>query len=125
MTAPAADGGEWNQLSLESGSFLRREIDHFLSVATTSFIRGLGNRQFDLIFADTWPGKFDHLEEALELLSSGGLYVIDDLLPQANWPDGHAPKVSALINTLEADRRLALCKLSWSSGIIIATRRAT
>ena len=91
----------------------------------SSFLRGLDNRQFDLIFADTWPGKFDHLEEALELLSSGGLYVIDDLLPQANWPDGHAPKVSALINTLEADRRLALCKLSWSSGIIIATRRAT
>jgi predicted O-methyltransferase YrrM len=91
----------------------------------SSFLRGLGNRQFDLIFADTWPGKFDHLEEALELLSSGGLYVIDDLLPQANWPDGHAPKVPALINQLEADRRLALCKLSWSSGIIIATRRAT
>ena len=61
----------------------------------------------------------------LKLLSSGGLYVIDDLLPQANWPDGHAPKVPALINKLEADQRLVLCTLSWPSGIIIATRRAT
>jgi hypothetical protein len=26
---------KWNQLTLESGSLLRREIDHFLSVATT------------------------------------------------------------------------------------------
>jgi predicted O-methyltransferase YrrM len=90
-----------------------------------SFLRGLANRQFDLIFADTWAGKFDHLRDALELLSPGGLYVIDDLLPQANWPDGHAPKVLALVNKLEADQRLVVCKLSWSSGIIIATRRAT
>jgi predicted O-methyltransferase YrrM len=89
-----------------------------------SFLRGLGDRQFDLIFADTWPGKFDHLKDALEVLSPGGLYVIDDLLPQPNWPDCHAPKVPVLINQLEADPRLVLCRLSWSSGIIIATRRA-
>jgi predicted O-methyltransferase YrrM len=89
-----------------------------------SFLRGLGDRQFDLIFADTWPGKFDHLEDALKLLSPGGLYVIDDLLPQPNWPDGHTPRVLVIINELEADSRLVLCKLCWSSGIIIATRRA-
>ena len=29
------------------------------------------------------------------------MYVIDDLLPQPNWPDGHAPKVPALIDDLE------------------------
>jgi len=37
---------------------------------------------FDLVFADTWPGKFSHLEEALALVAPGGFYVIDDLLPQ-------------------------------------------
>jgi predicted O-methyltransferase YrrM len=89
-----------------------------------SFLRGLGGHQFDFIFADTWSGKFNHLEDALELLNRGGLYVIDDLLPQSNWPDGHAPKVPVLINQLETDPRLVLCKLSWSSGIIIATRGA-
>jgi predicted O-methyltransferase YrrM len=88
-----------------------------------SFLRRLGGHKFDLIFADTWPGKFDHLEPALELLRPGGLYVVDDLLPQANWYDEHAPKVAALIDQLEADGRLVLCKLSWASGIIIATRR--
>jgi len=90
-----------------------------------SFLRGLGSSRFDLIFADTWPGKFDHLQDALELLNPGGLYVIDDLLPQPNWSDDHAPKIPLLINHLETDPRLVLCKLSWSSGIIIATRRAT
>jgi len=88
-----------------------------------SLLRELGERQFDLIFADTWPGKFDHLEDALALLRPGGFYVIDDLLPQPNWPDGHAPKVDALVAQLERDRRLSLCKLCWSSGMIIATRR--
>jgi len=89
-----------------------------------SLLRELRGLQFDLIFADTWPGKFDHLEEALALLRPGGLYVIDDLLPQPNWPDHHAPKVAALVAQLERDRRLTLCKLCWSSGIVIATRRA-
>ena len=89
-----------------------------------SLLRELRERQFDLIFADTWPGKFDHLEDALVLLRPGGLYVIDDLLPQPNWPHYHAPKVAALVAQLEHDRRLVLCKLCWSSGIIIAALRA-
>jgi predicted O-methyltransferase YrrM len=91
-------------------------------VAFLSTLRGC---EFDLIFADTWPGKFDHLEDALRLLRPGGLYVIDDLLPQANWPEGHASKVPSLIAQLEADPRLTVCKLAWSSGLVVATRRAT
>ena len=45
---------------------------------------------YDLIYADAWPGKFTHLDEALNCVRQGGFYVVDDLLPQANWPDGHA-----------------------------------
>jgi predicted O-methyltransferase YrrM len=43
------------------------------------------NATFDLIFADAWPGKYSHLDETLSLLKPGGLYVIDDMLPQPNW----------------------------------------
>ncbi len=57
--------------------------------------------RFDLIFADSFPGKFTHLDEALALLQPGGLYVIDDLLPQPTWDDDHAPKVARLIAELE------------------------
>ncbi|NER80445.1 MAG: methyltransferase domain-containing protein [Leptolyngbya sp. SIO1D8] len=32
------------------------------------------NAQFDLIFADAWPGKYSHLETALGLLKIGGIY---------------------------------------------------
>jgi len=32
--------------------------------------------------------KYTHLDDALALLKEGGLYVIDDMSPQANWPAG-------------------------------------
>src|ERR1044071_4764335 len=57
---------------------------------------------YDLVYADTWAGKFTHLELALALVRRGGLYVIDDLLPQPNWPADHAPKVPRLVEALEA-----------------------
>ena len=78
---------------------------------------------FDLIFADSWPGKFTHLDEALATLKSGGFYIIDDLLPQPNWPPDHAPKVPRLITALEARPDLILVRLDWASGVLVATRR--
>lgn len=89
-----------------------------------AFIQSLSEQQqtFDLIFADTWPGKFWLLEETLSLLKIGGLYVIDDLLPQPNWPEGHAAKVAQLIATLEQRQNLRVTKLNWSTGLMLATK---
>ncbi len=78
---------------------------------------------FDLIFADTWIGKFERLEETLALLKPGGIYVIDDLLPQPNWPDGHAAKVAILKERMRSKEMLCLTWLSWSTGIIIGVRK--
>lgn len=80
-------------------------------------------RSFDLVYADTWPGKFTHLDLALDLLRPGGIYVVDDLLPQANWPDGHAPKVPALIESLESRDEFATVRLAWASGVMLVVRR--
>ena len=79
---------------------------------------------FDLIYADAWPGKFSHLDEALALLRPGGMYVIDDLLPQPNWPEGHAPKVPALVDNLEQRSGFATVRLAWASGLMLVVRRA-
>jgi predicted O-methyltransferase YrrM len=87
------------------------------------FLEEISGGAFDMIFADTWPGKYDHLEEALTLLKPGGLYVIDDLLPQPNWLAGHAEKVPVLISALEAREDLVLTKLGWSTGLIVAVKR--
>jgi len=52
-----------------------------------------------------------------------GLYVIDDMLPQPNWPDGHAEKAAALVSTLEKQENFHVTKPSWGSGVVLATRR--
>lgn len=85
-------------------------------------IPSLRGQKFDFIFADTWPGKYRLLDETLELVAAGGLYIIDDMLPQANWPDGHGEKVAALIAKLGQRDDLRITKLSWASGIILATK---
>lgn len=87
------------------------------------FISRSAPEQFDFIYADTWPGKFSHLEEALSLLRAGGIYLIDDLLPQPNWPDGHAPKVPLLIEALECQSEFSTVKLAWASGLMLVVRR--
>ena len=74
---------------------------------------------FDLIYADAWPGKYSHLDRALALLNRGGIYVIDDMLPQPNWPADHPPKVATLLHTLDA---LDDFEISWSTGIVLAVK---
>jgi predicted O-methyltransferase YrrM len=87
-------------------------------------IVSLPSSYFDVIFADTWPGKYNHLEEALLLVKEGGFYIIDDMLPQPNWPEGHAEKAENLIRTLENDRRFQMVKMNWASGAIVLVRKS-
>jgi predicted O-methyltransferase YrrM len=80
-------------------------------------------QKFDFIFADTWHGKYLLLDEILSMLNKGGIYIIDDMLPQSNWPDGHQEKVIKLISFLEARKDLLLTKQAWATGIIIAVKK--
>ncbi len=88
----------------------------------TDFLAGC-TEYFDLIYADTWPGKYSDLDRALSLVKQGGLYLVDDMLPQPNWPDGHAAKAEALIARLESLPGFRITKLSWSTGLILCVRR--
>ncbi len=76
----------------------------------------------DFIFADAWPGKFVQLDLALSKLCAGGIYLIDDLLPQTNWPEHHQSNVDELIPDLESKPFLETIKLNWSSGLLLARR---
>ena len=87
-----------------------------------SFLRRQSGAPFDLLFADAMPGKYELLDEALALLRPGGLYVIDDMLPQASWPPGHAAKVPLLIAELAARKAYRIVSLAWASGLIIVAR---
>ncbi|CAH1225555.1 tRNA 5-hydroxyuridine methyltransferase [Paenibacillus allorhizoplanae] len=95
----------------------------FYNMDGEEFIKQISNQKFDFIFADTWPGKFYALDEALDLLKPGGLYIIDDLLPIPSWPDEHTTKVEELIGYLDSREDLIITKLNWSTGLIIATKK--
>lgn len=79
--------------------------------------------RFDFIFADTWHGKYLLLEEVLAMVNSGGFYIIDDMLAQPNWPEGHDQKVNNLINYLEARNDFLLTRMEWASGIIVGVKK--
>lgn len=78
---------------------------------------------FDLIFADAWPGKFTRRGRALSLLRAGGLYVVDDLAPRPDWPDGHEAAVERLIADLEAQPGLRVFRAADGAGFLAACRR--
>lgn len=80
---------------------------------------------FDLVFADAWPGKFSDLDQLLVHIKIGGFYVIDDIYPQSNWPEGHQEKVEKLIHFLESKQDFSMTKIDWSTGVIIMTKLKT
>jgi len=79
--------------------------------------------RYDYIFADTWHGKYLMLEEALAMLKTGGFYIVDDMLPQPNWPEGHDLKADNLVTILESRKDLSLIKMVWATGIIVAVKK--
>lgn len=86
------------------------------------WLKNYKGKQFDLVFADAMPGKYDLFEEAFAMVKPGGFYIIDDMLPQPNWPEGHAERVSTFISHLEQRADVTLTKLNWSTGIIICVK---
>ena len=85
---------------------------------TTNF-----GQKFDYIFADTWPGKYLMLDEVLEMINKGGFYIVDDMLPQPNWPEGHQEKAVNFVKYLESRSDLIVTKQHWATGIIIAVKK--
>jgi predicted O-methyltransferase YrrM len=87
------------------------------------FLRGQPAGIFDFVFADAMPGKYEGLDDALAVVKAGGFYVIDDMLPQRNWPEGHADKVPVLIGELAAHPSFEILPLVWASGVVVAVRK--
>lgn len=88
------------------------------------WIKKYTGEKFDLVFADAIPGKYDLFEETLALIKVGGFYIIDDMLPQPNWPAGHSVRAKKLITMLEDRADITLTKMGWSTGIVIVTKVA-
>lgn len=87
-----------------------------------NWIHSYQGQPFDMIFADAWPGKYSCLDETLQLIKPGGFYVIDDMLPQPNWPHGHAEKAKALLDHLYQREDLLITMMEWSTGVAVCTK---
>ncbi|MGM8363473.1 O-methyltransferase [Flavobacterium sp. ARAG 55.4] len=96
---------------------------NIINADATEWIKNYKGENFDLVFADAWPGKYSEINEILDLIKVGGMYIIDDMLPQPNWPQGHQENVEKLIDYLENRNDFNLTKMNWSTGIIIATKK--
>lgn len=87
------------------------------------WIKQNSTQKFSFVFADAWPGKFQLLDEVLNMVASGGIYFIDDMLPQPNWPEGHDAKAAQLLKELDERDDVVLTKMGWASGIVIIVKK--
>lgn len=99
--------------------------DRRLTLVTSGGLEFLARQDaesFDLVFADAMPGKYEGLAQALSLVKRGGFYVIDDMRPQPNWPEGHTAKVPVLMEQLAGNSEFQVLPLVWASGVVVAVR---
>ena len=88
---------------------------------------------FDFIFADTKPGKINQPELALDLVSPGGFYVVDDI--KLGWTD-EADLIDisdylltvwqgqrALLDLLATKKDFLSTRLDWSTGLMVCVKR--
>ncbi len=100
--------------------------DHRLQLVNGDGLAYLSNQppeSFDIVFADAMPGKYEGLSFSLACVKPGGFWVGDDLLPQPNWPEGHAAKIPLLINELACNPQFTILPLVWASGVVVAVRK--
>ena len=132
-TAWIADGLDEKSclISIDSDEVLLNVAQKYINDRRVEIIRAdaydwISNyrgKKFDFIFADAMPGKYDLFEETLGMLNKAGYYIIDDMLPQPNWPLGHDEKVKGLMDKLDERNDLVITKLNWSTGIVIAVKK--
>ena len=75
-----------------------------LTEDAASFLNRQPPTSFDLVFADALVGKYENLHEALRVVRSGGFYVVDDMLPQPNWPSRRSSRLSTIIGLSETKK---------------------
>ncbi|MGE7439520.1 O-methyltransferase [Kitasatospora sp. NPDC001175] len=78
--------------------------------------------RFALAYVDCRPGKFHRLPDLLDLLEPGGLYVVDDLLPQVTWPGDHQPRVNSFLTRMPEQPKIRATPMRWASGLLVGAR---
>ena len=101
----------------------------FAGEAAITVLRGewsaiLDHAPFALLFADT-PAKYEEPERLLAALRPGGVIVLDDLTPVAQWPEAWRGQRDPVRDFWLSDPRLLATEILTTpdTAAIIATRR--
>lgn len=92
------------------------------------------SQPFDFIFADTWPGKINHPELALNLVKPGGFYIVDDMELAWQDEDHRTPPMDAylleiyegqhaLMDVLTTRSDFHCTRLNWSTGLMVCVKK--
>ncbi|WP_078853000.1 O-methyltransferase [Streptomyces sp. NRRL S-1824] len=88
-----------------------------------SWLKEYDGAPFDMVFVDTWRGKFIDRAELLRRLAPGGIYFGDDLLPQPTWDPEQPALVDSFLREIVEDSDLAVTMMNWSSGLVLAAKQ--
>ena len=108
-----------NVQSVAKEAFLNDDRLELIYDNGSEFLKNQIPNSYDMIFADAYPGKYEFLNETLNLLKPGGIYIVDDMLPQADWPEDHFPLAKGVLDNLKNLKNVVSVGLNWSSGLII------
>ena len=86
-------------------------------------LKKIPNETFDLIFADTWAGKFTHLDSILNMVKPGGFYLIDDLNYQVDWHKNHQDKVLLLVEKLKCHPDFFSFPIDVGTGMLLLCKK--
>ena len=81
-----------------------------------------GSEGYDLIFADTWPGKYFLLDEVLQMVKPGEVYVIDDMNHSKKWPEEHEAKAGNLLRHLRSLGGWSFSYYTFGTGVGIGQK---
>lgn len=95
----------------------------FITADAEEYITQNVDKKFDFIFADTYPGKFILLSETIDLLNSGGIYIVDDMTPEVLWVNNHEQHLKNITKYLDERNDIVTAKIPWSTGLIVVTKK--
>jgi predicted O-methyltransferase YrrM len=87
------------------------------------FIKQVADMRFDLIFADSIPGKHVRIAETLDLLRDGGFYVVDDMRARTDRASDHPMYPDRVRRYLRTRPDLHLFEIPHSTELIVAAKR--
>lgn len=94
----------------------------FLLEDGLDFLKQQKQESFDFIFADTYPGKYEYVSETLDLLKPKGIYIVDDMKPQSDWPEDWFPiahkGLEGLQKIIEESNGFHSIGMNYATGLI-------